>query len=466
MKALINREDTIVAPATAPGQAAIAVIRISGPRAFDIVHSVFEPFGKKNKQKTQDAYPCVRIGKIKKDGQWLDEVVVLFYKSPRSFTGEDVAEISCHGSPYIVQEIITLLTSCGARMAEPGEFTLRAFLNGKMDLTKAEAIGELIASESGMMHQVAREHYRGEYRKILEDFRSRLVHFLSMLELELDFAEEDVEFARRDELLDLVRTMKSEMKILLESFEWGNALKKGIPVVILGKPNAGKSTLMNRLAREEKSIVSEIPGTTRDLIEDVIYLKGIPFRFTDTAGLRESGDIIEQKGVEKALDALKKSLILIYLFDVNMLGPGDLKKELHTIQHQWNYTGRIFLVGNKTDLCDRDSLQKEFSELQVYWISAKNGSGVQELEEALVKVIEEDMMKFGNRIVTNSLHADSLRKSIEALEKTEHAMQQGISTEWISSDIRQIVRELDLLTGKIQDEEILNYIFSNFCIGK
>ncbi|MCX8081312.1 MAG: tRNA uridine-5-carboxymethylaminomethyl(34) synthesis GTPase MnmE [Bacteroidia bacterium] len=465
MKIITHKEDTIAAQATPPGRSAIAVVRISGKKCFDVIGKIFRKKGG-NLNFESINYPSVHIGEIIKSNISLDEVVLTLYRAPKSYTGEDMAEISCHGSPYIVQQLMELIFSHGVRPAEQGEFTFRAFMNGKMDLTKAESVADLIESESGPAHDAAMLHYRGDYKIMIEAFRSTLVKFLSLLELELDFAEEDVEFARRDELLSLLTEVENKISRLTESFTWGNALKKGIPVAILGKPNAGKSTLMNLLAGDEKSIVSDIPGTTRDVVEDVVYLNGIPFRFIDTAGLRESSDVIEKIGIEKALDALKKSLILIYLFDVTQLGSGDLTQEKNYLIKTLGYQGKAFWVGNKSDLISMKELEDEFQGQEVLFISAKNNSGVEELKNRMVGVVNEGILSFKNQMVTNARHANSLRKCLDIASAVKKGLMEGTSPEFIVSDLKEMIRELDLITGKIVDEDILNYIFSNFCIGK
>jgi tRNA modification GTPase len=466
LKIITHKDDTIVAPATLPGQSALAVVRMSGSRSFEIIKKIFKLKNKKQPDFENKKFPVVLIGEIFSGDKFLDEVVINLYRAPKSYTGEDLIEISCHGSPYIVQQLLNLIIENGARMAESGEFTFRAFMNGKMDLTKAESVAELIHSESGHAHEAAVHQYRGDYKLIIQSFRDKLVQFLALLELELDFSEEDVEFARRDEFIQMLGELEKKMQFLYESYMWGNALKKGIPVVILGKPNAGKSTLMNALAREEKSIVSEIPGTTRDLVEDVVYLQGIPFRFTDTAGLRQSADVIEQTGVRKALEVLNKALMLIYLFDVNELGSGDLAQEIKYIKEELNFKGKVFWVGNKSDLMGMEELKKEFQGKDVFFISAKTGEGVDDLRNLLVSEVQKGMLPYKDQIVTNARHAASLAGCLKMISVIKSGIEKGISTEFISSDIRQIIRELDLITGTIVDEDILSYIFSNFCIGK
>ena len=386
---IFEREDTIVALATAHGTAAIAVIRMSGPEAFSITESVFRnKFGKAKRISHFNSH-TIHLGTIGEGDIALDECLVSIFKGPNSFTGQDVVEISCHGSTFIQQQLIQLLIRYGARMAKPGEFSLRAFLNGKFDLSQAEAIADLIASQSAASHQVALEQMRGGFSSKIKTLREHLLNFASLIELELDFSEEDVEFANRDDLKKLLYTIQRLVQRLIDSFEVGNVIKNGIPVAIVGKPNAGKSTLLNALVDEERAIVSEIPGTTRDSIEDEITIDGILFRFIDTAGLRDTTDVIESIGVARSFEKIKQSAIIIYLFDVHEISAGELKLNIEEIKkHFGAESSQLLVIGNKIDREDFSSIQNEFAAFDVLFISAKEKLYIDDLKLKLVSLFD------------------------------------------------------------------------------
>ncbi|MGE0568316.1 MAG: tRNA uridine-5-carboxymethylaminomethyl(34) synthesis GTPase MnmE [Bacteroidia bacterium] len=460
------KEDTIVALITPQGQGAIGVIRISGNQSFSIIEKIFFSNSGKSVNIKQIKSHSIRFGLIKHEGIVIDEVLVSIFKGPNSYTGEDTIEISCHGSSYIIQKIIQLIISLGGRTAEPGEFTLRAFLNGKLDLSQAEAVADLIASNSAVSHQVAMEQMRGGFSNKIAILREQLVNFASLIELELDFSEEDVEFADRTDLKKLIDQIINIVEKLLSSFELGNVIKKGIPVAIVGKPNAGKSTLLNLLLEEEKAIVSEIPGTTRDIIEDEIVIGGVMFRFIDTAGIRTTNDIIEQIGVNKALDAIKKSAIIVYLFDSHEIGSGDLRQELELINNNLT-NAQVTIVANKSDTENLNELKEEFSEYpEIIYISAKEGNNIQELKSKLLALFDARTINATDTIVTNARHAESLRRSNEALRRVLEGLNTNIPSDLLAIDIRKTLDELGAITGQVTNEDLLDNIFSKFCIGK
>ncbi len=449
--------DTICALATPNGVGAIGMIRLSGSNSFNITSKIFS----KNllSAKTHTAH----FGTIKNEGELIDEVLVNVFEQGKSFTGEESVEISCHGSSYILQKVLTLLLENGCRLANPGEFTQRAFLNGKMDLSQAEAVADLIASQSNSAHHIAMKQMRGGFSSELKDLREKLIHFASLVELELDFAEEDVEFADRTELNDLVNNVLEYIRKLAKSFELGNAIKNGVPVAIVGQPNAGKSTLLNALLNEERAIVSDIAGTTRDTIEERIIIEGIDFRFVDTAGLRETEDYIEKLGVERALKQVDESAVYLYLFDASKLTLDEIKKDLEQFPSDISQ----IIVANKTDLLDEKSLKVlKDSGLEMVYISAKHKDSLDDLKERLLKTIDADQLNSDDVIVSNARHYDALIKTISALEKTKHGLETGITADFIAMDIRQAMYELGTITGDISTDDLLGNIFSKFCIGK
>lgn len=458
--------DTIAALATAPGKAAIAVIRISGKNAIAIVEKLFVT--RKQKQISLSNKPgnSIHFGLLCDDELIIDEVLVSLFKHPKSFTGEDVVEISCHGSTFIQQQILNLLLKNGCRLAEPGEFTLRAFLNGKFDLSQAEAIADLVDSNSSVSHQVAMAQMRGGFSNKIKVLRDNLIDFASLLELELDFSEEDVEFADRAEMKNLIVSIQRIIERLVESFEVGNVIKNGIPVAIVGKPNAGKSTLLNTLLQDDKAIVSDIPGTTRDTIEDEMIIDGVLFRFIDTAGIRDTSDVIEQIGVNKALQAMQKSAIVIYLFDAHELSSTDLKIEVEKIsEHIGN--SQLLIACNKIDTEDFTYLQKEFEQFDnLIFISAKTHLYIDDLKQKLVSMFDSRTVNVTETIVTNVRHVDALRKAQSALHRVMTGLNTNISSDLLAEDVRYALDALGGITGEVSSEDLLANIFSRFCIGK
>ncbi len=460
-----NREDTISALATAHGSAAIAIVRLSGSKAIKIVESVFRD--KQLKPKTLSDKPgnTVHFGYIAEGDYILDEVLVTLFKAPHSFTGEDSVEISCHGSIFIQQQLLLLLNKRGARLAHAGEFSMRAFMHGKVDLSQAEAIADLVASQSATSHQVAMEQMRGGFSEKIRILREHLLNFASLIELELDFSEEDVEFANRDDLRNLLLTIDKLLRRLLDSFEVGNVIKNGIPVAIVGKPNAGKSTLLNALLDEERAIVSEIAGTTRDTIEDEITIDGILYRFIDTAGLRNTTDAVESMGVERSYEKIRQSSIVLYLFDVHEMTRGELNLELAEVKKHLN-NAQLVLIGNQIDRMDFNEVQKEFEELEVLFISAKEKLYIDDLKLKLVALFDKSTVNVRETIVTNVRHADSLRHTLSAIERTLAGLNNNIPGDLLAQDIREALHHLGEITGEVTNDELLGNIFGKFCIGK
>lgn len=453
--------DTIVALATPSGPGAIAIIRLSGKDAIKIASLVFNSvLGKKlADQKTH----TVHLGNILDGERIIDEVLATLFKNPQSYTGENVVEFSCHGSSYIQQEIIQLLLRKGCRMATAGEFTLQAFLNGKMDLSQAEAVADLIASDSKASHQLAIQQMRGGFTTEIEELRVQLLDFASLIELELDFSEEDVEFASRNDFQKLIKKTTSLLKNLIDSFATGNVLKNGIPVAIIGRPNSGKSTLLNVLLNEDRAIVSNIAGTTRDTIEDEITIDGIRFRFIDTAGIRNTKDEIEKIGVEKALEKLKNSAIYIYLFDSTEMDMNDVKIELES----FSTTSSQLIVANKIDKASKSVLNTiKNSALPVLSISAKKKESIDQLKKSLLVLAGKEALDKNQLIVTNSRHYDILLKSLEEIIKVQNGIDQNLSGDLLAIDLRQALYYLGEITGKVSNDDLLGNIFANFCIGK
>jgi tRNA modification GTPase len=458
--------DTIAALATPHGFGAIAVIRLSGKEAIAITESVFFTKTLKPKPLHNKASHTAHFGVIADKDLIIDEVLVTLFKAPTTYTGEEIVEISCHGSVFIQQHILQLLFKQGARPAQAGEFTLRAFLNGKLDLSQAEAVADLIASNSASSHQVAMQHMRGGFSSKIAVLRENLLNFASLIELELDFSEEDVEFADRSDLKKLVHTILTIIEKLILSFDLGNVIKHGVPVAIVGKPNAGKSTLLNVLLDDERAIVSEIPGTTRDTIEDELIIDGVLFRFIDTAGLRTTTDVIEQIGVNKAFEVIKKSAIIIYLFDTHELSLGDLQQELNVIEEHIG-TSQLLVVGNKIDFENVDALKKEFQAIEnITFISAKEKNNIEELKQKLVSLFDTRTVNTTDTIVTNSRHVSSLNKAFAALSKVNEGLATNIQSDFLALDIRYALEALGEITGQVTNDDLLGNIFSKFCIGK
>jgi tRNA modification GTPase len=450
---------TIVALSTPQGTGAIGVIRLSGAEAFAITDKVF-----RGKKLSDQPSHTIHYGHIVDGPQTIDEVMVALFRAPKSFTTENVVEISCHGSPFIIEQIIRLLISAGARAAKPGEFTLRAFLHGRIDLSQAEAVADLIASQSAAAHDIAIQQMRGGFAKQIRALRQELIDFAALIELELDFSEEDVEFANREKLLALLQQTEQVILPLAESFKLGNVIKQGVNTAIVGKPNAGKSTLLNTLLNEDRAIVSAIPGTTRDTIEETININGIIFRFIDTAGLRETTDEIEQIGVNKSYTTIEQASVLLYLTDGS---------QLQTIEqfHQEIIAANTFntphlLVVNKADLLQPDLAHIITQTANTLLISAKNKTGITALREALYQLVAGSHRLEDQTIVTNLRHYQSLQNALLALRDTKAAINNQISTELAALDLRRALEALGEISGDVTNDEILGSIFSKFCIGK
>lgn len=454
----VHNLETIVALSTPTGAGAIAVIRLSGGNAIVITNRIF------SKDISHAASHTLHFGRIMDKDAVLDEVVVGIFRAPKSYTREDVVEISCHGSGYIIQRIIQLCCAEGAILAKPGEFTMRAFLNGQMDLSQAEAVSDLIASGSEAAHKIAMQQMRGGFSNELKKLREELIHFASLVELELDFSEEDVEFANRGQMEMLVRKINSVIKQLIQSFELGNVIKTGVPVVIAGKPNVGKSTLLNALLNEERAIVSDIAGTTRDTIEEVISLQGIQFRFIDTAGIRETEDSIEAKGVAKTFEKIKQSAIILYLYDSVETSGLELEQILADLQVIADSTGsKLIAVANKSDKNTANNSNAGFSPIA---ISALTGAGINELQKALLDTINYHALQEGDVIVSNLRHVNSLQAAHEALQRVLNGIHNPITSDFLALDIKQALHHLGEITGSISTDDLLDNIFSKFCIGK
>lgn len=463
-------QDTIVALATPSGAGAIAIIRVSGKDALTISQSVFESVSGKDilKQKTH----TIHLGHIVDGLKIYDQVLLSLFKGPNSYTGENVVEISCHGSTYIQQQIIQLLLRKGCKMAEPGEFTLRAFINGKLDLSQAEAVADLISSENEASHQIAMQQMRGGFSNEISKLREELLNFASLIELELDFAEEDVEFADRSQFNDLLNRIEFVLKRLIDSFAVGNVIKNGIPVAIVGEPNVGKSTLLNALLNEERAIVSEIAGTTRDTIEDELVIQGIGFRFIDTAGIRETKDIVESIGIKKTFEKIEQAQVVVYLLDSSLQfseNSDNLKKiqiEIERIKNQFPLKPLV-IIGNKADKLSENQIQKLKSEIpEILLISAKENLNIEDLKNQLLSFVNTGALRNNETIVTNSRHYDSLLKAFEEIQKVKFGVATGISSDLMAIDIRQALYYFGEITGQVTNDELLGNIFANFCIGK
>jgi len=462
----MTNTDTIIALATPPGAGAIAVIRISGNDAITIC----EPFFKAVSGKALNGQPThtIHLGHIIEDGNILDEVLVSIFKDPKSYTGENVIEISCHGSHYIQQEIIQLFLRNGCRIANPGEFTLRAFLNGKLDLSQAEAVADLISSDNEASHKIAMQQMRGGFSNEIKALREELMNFASLIELELDFAEEDVEFANRDQFKALILRITNVLKHLIDSFAVGNVIKNGIPIAIVGEPNVGKSTLLNALLNEEKAIVSDIAGTTRDAIEDELNIGGIGFRFIDTAGIRETEDVVESMGIKKTFEKIKLSEVVIYLLDASQVTLENAKNfnvEIKRIQNKFP-DKPLVIVANKIDKANADLIQEQFNYDNLLLLSAKQNIGVEDLKEKLLEFVNTGALRNNETIITNSRHYDALLKALEEIQKVQQGMDANLSGDLLAIDIRQALYHFGEITGEITSDDLLGNIFANFCIGK
>ena len=462
------QNDTIIALATPSGVGAISIIRLSGEHAIHLVDANFKSI-KKNKTLKNQKTHTLHLGHIVEKNIVLDEVLVSIFKNPNSYTGENVVEVSCHGSSFIQKEIIQLFLQKGARMADNGEFTMRAFLNGKMDLSQAEAVADVIASNSAASHQMAIQQMRGGITNELKELRAQLLDFAALIELELDFSGEDVEFADRTKFKELVAKITFILKRLIDSFSFGNAMKNGIPVAIIGEPNVGKSTLLNAILNEEKAIVSEIAGTTRDAIEDEIIIEGVAFRFIDTAGIRETKDIIESIGIKKAYEKADNAQLIIFLIDSNKFAAAksEFLSEIETIKTRFPKK-RLLVIANKMDTLsniETATLQAEIEHLIL--LSAKNKIGLDTLKSELTSLVQIGALSNNETIVTNSRHFEALNNALMAITSVQEGIDLEISTDLFSIDIRECLRHLGAITGDYDvDKDILGHIFGNFCIGK
>jgi tRNA modification GTPase len=463
-------QETIVALASPSGAGAIAVIRLSGADAFAIAEQVFQSVSGKSiaKQKTH----TIHLGHIVENSKVYDQVLLSIFKNPHSYTGEDVIEISCHGSTYIQQQIIQLLLRKGCRMAQAGEFTLRAFLNGKLDLSQAEAVADLISSDNEASHQIAMQQMRGGFSNEIARLREELLNFASLIELELDFAEEDVEFADRTQFSDLLNRIEFVLKRLIDSFAVGNVIKNGIPVAIVGEPNVGKSTLLNALLNEERAIVSEIAGTTRDTIEDELVINGIGFRFIDTAGIRETIDVVESIGIKKTFEKIEQAQVVILLLDAKELQVSGLKfqVEIEKIKHKFPQKPLLVII-NKVDLLSINNMETIYQKLEtlnlkLITISAKQKTGIEELKNQLLSFVNTGALRNNETIVTNTRHYDSLLKALEEIQKVRFGLNSGLPSDLMAIDIKQALYYFGEITGEVTNDELLGNIFANFCIGK
>ncbi len=452
----MNDQDTIIALSTPSGSGAIGVIRLSGPNAISLANSVFA-----GKDLEDQASHTLHFGLIKDGEQIVDEVVAGLFVAPKSYTKENVVEISCHCSNYIIQQIINLLISKGARAAKPGEFTLRAFLNGAFDLSQAEAVADLIASNSKASHDVAMQQMRGGFATELKALREQLIHFASMIELELDFAEEDVEFANREQLTKLVNKINQVLRRLISSFEMGNVIKNGVPIVIAGKPNVGKSTLLNALLNEERAIVSDIAGTTRDTIEDELTIGGVVFRFIDTAGIRDTADIIEALGVERTLEKMKQAKLIIYMADVAQT-TAEIEEQVRGLK-QLEIPYLILL--NKADLLS-PTQRKSFEALDVVFLSAREKIGIDELKTTLLEQVNLHHINTSETLVTNIRHVEALKQTENALQRVLDNVDNPVTSDFLAMDIKQALHYLGEITGTVTTDDLLENIFTKFCIGK
>ena len=466
--------DSIVALATPSGAGAISIIRVSGPDAILIGASVFKSI--KNKDLKQQKTHTLHLGHIIDEGKTLDEVLISIFKGPNSYTGENTIEISCHGSTYIQQQIIQLLLRKGCRMADAGEFTLRAFLNGKLDLSQAEAVADLISSDNEASHQIAMQQMRGGFSNEIAKLREELLNFASLIELELDFAEEDVEFADRTQFHELLNRIEFVLKRLIDSFAVGNVIKNGIPVAIVGEPNVGKSTLLNALLNEERAIVSDIAGTTRDTIEDELVIGGVGFRFIDTAGIRETKDVVESIGIQKTFEKIEQAQVVLYLVDsLELKQEGALDSlvvALNKTQNQYPQKTIVTII-NKKDLISKENIVNIEKKLTTnnqqpttIFISAKNKEGIDELKNTLLSFVNTGALRNNETIVTNTRHYDSLLKALDEIQKVKFGLESNLSSDLMALDIKEALYHFGLITGQVTNDELLGNIFANFCIGK
>ncbi|MBP1841525.1 tRNA uridine-5-carboxymethylaminomethyl(34) synthesis GTPase MnmE [Formosa algae] len=464
----MNYNDTIIALATPSGAGAIAVIRLSGKDAIRLASESFKSV--RGKALQDQVTHTIHLGHILDDTRVIDEVLVSIFKNPKSYTGEDVIEISCHGSQYIQQEIIQLFLRKGCRMADAGEFTLRAFLNGKLDLSQAEAVADLISSDNEASHQIAMQQMRGGFSSEIAKLREELLNFASLIELELDFAEEDVAFADRTQFRELITRITFVLKRLIDSFAVGNVIKNGIPVAIVGEPNVGKSTLLNALLNEERAIVSDIAGTTRDTIEDELSIGGIGFRFIDTAGIRDTTDVVEGLGIKKTFEKIEQSQVVVFLFDGTELHTEAAIKacriEIEKVKNKYPLKPMVIIV-NKVDKLSEDTIALLQSVIpDVHLLSAKSGLGVESLKTKLLDFVNTGALRNNETIVTNTRHYDALLKAFEEIQKVQHGLDTELSSDLMAIDIREALYHFGVITGQVTNDELLGNIFANFCIGK
>jgi len=462
---------TIIAPSTPPGSGAIAIIRISGSESIKLTDSFFK--SKSGIKLSSSKSFKLILGNFIVNDKTIDEVLISVFKNPNSYTGEDLVEISCHGSSYIKQKIIKSYIDMGVDLAQPGEFTLRAYLNKKLDLSQAEAVSDLISSETKSEHEIAINQIKGDFSNAIELIREKLIEFTSLIELELDFSEEDVKFANRKDLNKLVNDLKNKLKSLIDSFKYGNVIKDGIPVIIAGRPNSGKSSLINALLKEEKAIVSDIPGTTRDIIEDTLIIDGLKFRFIDTAGLRKTNDKIESLGIEKAKEKIKKAKVLLYLFDRNDISLKEIIKENNDLFHD---DLLIILIENKVDLIENygsnqfyKNLNKEINKSSIsnfIGLSTFNDDHIEKLKKLLIKNFKE-LINNNDIIISNTRHYNALIKALKSLNDVIKSLKNNVTGDLLSIDLKESIYQIGIISGKIDiDQDILSSIFSKFCIGK
>jgi tRNA modification GTPase len=459
------KKDNICALATASGMGAIAIIRVSGPDAITICDPLFKSV-KEGKRLLNQKSHTIHLGTFVDEGHLIDEVLLSVFKGPNSYTGENVVEISCHGSSYIQQQIIQLLIKKGCRTAEPGEFTFRAFMNGKMDLSQAEAVADLISSSNEKSHDLALSQMRGGFSTEINALREELIKFASLIELELDFSTEDVEFADRAQLEGLLNRLKQVLRRLIDSFALGNVLKNGIPVAIVGEPNVGKSTLLNAILNEERAIVSEIAGTTRDTVEDEIVIEGMSFRFIDTAGIRETTDTIESIGIEKTYEKIKQAKVVLYLFDASTANSDQIHSEIANIQDQAQGK-QVIAIANKVDKGDSVQIQATFGDIEnILFISAKEKSNIERLKSLLTEKVKQGILSNDDVIISNSRHFEALTNAHAHIVQVQDGLQMGMSGDLLAMDIRQSLFHLGEITGEITTDDLLDSIFRDFCIGK
>ena len=455
-----SKENTICTISTKKGEGAIAIIRISGEKSINICYNIFS--SKRIKKENDFKANTIYFGKIKKNNKVIDEVLLTYFKAPKSYTGEDVIEISCHGSEYIQNAIMQLLIENGCTLAKRGEFTLRAFLNGKLDLSQAEAVANLISSKNEKSHNLAMKQMRGGYSNQIKSLRDRLIKFGALIELELDFSTEDVEFANREELLGLLALMKEKIKPLIESFKYGNAIKNGIPIAIVGPPNSGKSTLLNKILNEERAIVSNIKGTTRDVIEETFTIEGFQFRFIDTAGLRKTKDEIEKIGIKKTYQKIDEAAIIIYVFDINDFNSNQVKEDIISFSSKGTES---ILLANKTDIAKKKVNIKDLDK-EIIYCSIINNEGLEKIQSSILQRTKNWENINQDFVITNQRHFEALTNTLKSVELVNNGILSNKSGELLAIDIKEALQYLGEITGEITNEHLLDSIFKDFCIGK